>query len=136
MAIVLGGEYFINVNVQTKMKRTTILIVLSLFVLQVLTFGQNYKEWDEHDVVRFYEKIDLEYYTLDDEGEEIDEIYVPTKKVEDGLYEVAVYKISSKLYRIQGTNIYMFFRYPPYLYNFDEGILEVSYNSGTFYEEP
>jgi len=81
------------------------------------------------------EKIDLDSYTLDEDGEEIDEIYVPTK-VEDGVYEVEVYKISSKLYRIQGTNIYMYFRYSPYLYSYDEGVLEVSYNSGTFYEEP
>jgi hypothetical protein len=112
-----------------------ILLICLLLVFPFIVFGQTYKEWDDHDVVRFYEKIDLDSYTLDEDGEEIDEIYVSTK-VEDGVYEVEVYKISSKLYRIQGTNIYMYFRYSPYLYSYDEGILEVSYNSGTFYEEP
>ena len=111
------------------------LLLCLLFVFPFVVLGQTYKEWDDHDVVRFYEKIDLDSYTLDEDGEEIDEIYVPTK-VEDGVYEVEVYKISSKLYRIQGTNIYMYFRYSPYLYSYDEGVLEVSYNSGTFYEEP
>jgi hypothetical protein len=111
-----------------------LIIVLLLFV-PFIGFGQTYKDWEDHDVVRFYEKIDLDSYTLDADGEEIDEIFVPTK-VDNGIYEVEVYKISSKLYRIQGTNIYMYFRYSPYLYSYDEGILEVSYNSGTFYEEP
>ncbi|HZL11695.1 MAG TPA: hypothetical protein VFC65_17055 [Prolixibacteraceae bacterium] len=117
------------------MKKNLVLILLVFFMSASLTFGQDYKEWDDHDVVRFYEKIDLDSYTLDDEGEEINEVYVPTK-VEDGNYEVEVYKISALLYRIQDTNIYMFFRYSPYLYSYDDGILEVSYNSGTFYEKP
>lgn len=111
------------------------LIIALLLFVPFIGFGQTYKDWEDHDVVRFYEKIDLDSYTLDADGEEIDEIFVPTK-VDNGIYEVEVYKISSKLYRIQGTNIYMYFRYSPYLYSYDEGILEVSYNSGTFYEEP
>lgn len=97
--------------------------------------AQSFRNWEEHDVIRFYEKIELDSYTLDSEGEEIDEIFIPTK-VEDGLYEVEVYKVSSKLYQIRETNIYMYFRYSPYLYNYDEGVLEVSYSSGTFYEKP
>jgi hypothetical protein len=100
-----------------------------------LSYSQNYLDWDDHDVVRFYKKVDLDYYSLDEDGEEIDEIYVPTK-LENDIYEVEVYKVSSKLYQIRGSNIYMYFRYSPYLYNYDEGILKVSYNSGTFYEEP
>lgn len=104
-------------------------------ILPMLAQAQNFLDWDQHDVSRFYEKIDLDYNTLDDEGEEIDAIYVPTK-IDDGLYEVEVYKVSSKLYQVRGTSIYMYFRYSPYLYNYDEGVLSVSYGSGTFYEEP
>lgn len=111
------------------------LILSILFFFPLLSFSQSYKDWDEHDVIQFYKKIELDSYSLDKNGEEIDEIYVPTK-VDDGLYEVEVYKVSSKLYQIRETNIYMFFRYSPYLYNYDEGVLEVSYNSGTFYEKP
>ena len=106
-----------------------------LMVIPIVSSGQTFREWDDHDVIRFYEKLELDSYTLDEDGEEIDEVYIPTK-IDDGLYEVEVYKISSKLYRIQGTNIYMFFRYSPYLYSYDEGILEVSYYSSTFYEKP
>ena len=111
------------------------LIVSVLFFFPLISFSQSYEDWDEHDVIRFYKKIELDSYSLDEDGEEIDEIYVPTK-VDDGLYEVEVYKVSSKLYQIRETNIYMLFRYSPYLYNYDEGVLEVSYNSGTFYEKP
>jgi len=111
---------------------------LTIFLL-ILSFqlanAQSYKEWDVHDVIRFYKKVDLEFNSLDSEGEDIDEVYVPTK-VEDGTYKVEVYKVSSKLYRITGTDVYMFFRYSPYLYSYDEGVLEVSYSSGTFYEQP
>ena len=106
-----------------------------LLSINFVGFSQNYEEWDEHDVVRFYEKIELKSYSLDSEGEEIEEIYVPTK-VEDGIYEVEVFKVSSKLYQIRNTNIYMYFRYSPYLYNYDEGILKVYYNSGILYEKP
>jgi len=106
-----------------------------LIISALPTFCQSYEDWEDHDVIRFYEKIDLEYNTLDEDGEEIDAIYVPTK-IEDGTYKVEVYKVSSKLYQIRGTNIYMYFRFSPFLYNFDEGVLEVSYGSGTFYEEP
>ena len=112
-----------------------LIISFWLLIIPSLAFSQSYSDWDDHDVIRFYKKIDLDYNSLDEDGEEIDEIYVPTK-VEDGTYEVEVRKVSSKLYQIYGTNIYMFFRYSPYMYNYDEGILEVSYNSGTFYEEP
>lgn len=117
------------------------LLLMSLIFFTTTLFGQQYKEWEEHDVVKFYEKkeITLEYNSLDENGEEMydNEItyYVPTK-LKDGVYEVEVYdKVSSKLWQIKGTNIYMKFRYNPYLYKWDEGVLEVSYNSGTFYKK-
>ncbi|WP_299577475.1 hypothetical protein [uncultured Sunxiuqinia sp.] len=110
-------------------------IALTLVILGTTAFSQSYKAWDEHDVVRFYEKVELASYSLDEDGEEINEVYVPTK-VKDGVYEVEVRKISSKLYQIVGTSIYMYFRYSPYLHTYDDGILEVSYSSGTFYENP
>jgi hypothetical protein len=48
-------------------------------------------------------------------------------KIKVGTYEVEVYeKISSKLWQTKGTSTYMLFRYNPYFYKFDEGILEVS----------
>jgi hypothetical protein len=109
---------------------------ISVFILfPIFALSQTYEDWDDHDVTRFYEKIDLPSDALDKEGESIDEVYVPTT-VEDGTYEIEVYKVSSKLYQIRETNIYMYFTFTPFLFSFDKGILKVSYNSGTFYEEP
>jgi hypothetical protein len=110
--------------------------------LSICLFAQQYKQWDNHDVIRFYEKkeITLDSNSLDEEGNDIYNrtitYFVPTK-VKDGVYEIEVSeKISSKLWQIKGTNIYMYFRYNPYLYKFDEGILNVSYSSGIFYKKP
>ena len=128
-----------NGNFGYKLQETNIMkryILIFLISFTYNSYGQDYKEWDNHDVIRFYKKVELDYNSLDKDGEEIEEVYVPTKKIDDGTYEIEVKKVSSKLYQISGTNIYMYFRYSPYLYNFDEGILEVSYNSGTLYEKP
>jgi hypothetical protein len=113
----------------------TLIIIFFLMTSAQIAFAQSYEDWDDHDVIRFYNKVDLDSYSLDEDGDDIDEVYVPTK-VDNGLYDVEVYKVSSKLYQVRGTNIYMYFRYSPYMYNYDEGVLEVSYNSGTFYEKP
>jgi len=103
---------------------------------------QSYKNWDNYDVISFYEKkeINLDYNSLDQNGEEISvrtiTYYAPTK-IKDGVYEVEIGdKISSKFYAVSGTSTYLYFRYTPYLYKFDEGILVVSYSSGTFYKKP
>ena len=116
------------------MKNKLVLLCI-ICVLPQFLYSQSYEDWDDHDVIRFYEKISLDANTLDEDGEEIEELYVTTK-VEEGLYEVEVRKISSKLYQIIGTNIFMYFRFSPYLYTYDEGVLEVSYNSGIYYGKP
>lgn len=122
------------------MKRE-LLFIVSFVILSFNLFAQQYKEWDDHDVVRFYEKkeITLESNSLDEDGNDIYDrtitYFVPTK-VKDGIYEVEVSeKVSSNLWQIKGTNIYMYFRFNPFLFRFDEGVLEVSYSSGTFYEK-
>ena len=121
--------------------RSRITLPLLLLIISTSIYGQSYKEWDQHDVVKFYAKkvFELDYDWLDENGEDIynGEIvyYVPTR-IDDGVYEVEVAdNPSSSLWQISGTNIYMKFRYTPYLYRWDEGILEVSYGSGIFYEK-
>jgi hypothetical protein len=122
-------------------KNIYIIVLLSCFSSSL--FAQQYKKWEGHDVIRFYEKkeITLDYNSLDKEGNDINDrtitYFVPTK-VKDGVYEVELYeKVSSKLWQIKGTNIYLYFRYNRYfLYKFDEGILEISYFSSTFYKKP
>jgi len=121
--------------------KTKFFIIFCLMFAVKTSFGQQYKDWEEHDVIKFYEKkeIDLDYDTLDEDGEEIYNsnliFYVPTQ-IKSGLYEIEVYdKVSSTLWQIKGTNTYMKFRYTPYLYRYDEGVLDVSYGSGTFYKK-
>jgi|GEM_PF-355346 len=119
-----------------------LLFTLFLTISAIRLSAQQYKEWDEHDVVRFYEKkeIVLEDNSLDENGDDMYSrtitYFVPTK-IKEGVYEVGVSeKISSKLWQISGTDIYMYFRFNPFLFRFDDGILEVAYSSGTFYKTP
>lgn len=111
-----------------------IFLVFVIIGVSYSMYGQYYKDWTDHEIIRFYEKVELDSYSLNEDGDEISSIYTPTK-VNDGVYEVELRKISYKLYQIIGTNIYMYFRYPPHLYNYDEGILDVSYSEGIFYEK-
>jgi hypothetical protein len=121
--------------------RPLIILPLIFFIVSNSTFGQSYKEWDKHDVVKFYAKkvFELDYDWLDENGDDIynrEIVYYAPTRVDDGVYEVEVGdNPSSSLWQIKGTNIYMKFRYIPYLYRWDEGILEVSYGSGVFYEK-
>lgn len=111
-------------------------VLLSLlFLLTNLAYSQSYKNWDEHNVDYFYEKIDLDYGTLDEDGDEIDHIYVRTE-IEAGVYEVEISDETGDLFLIEGTDYYVEFTgYYGYA-SYDDGILEVnSYGGGTFYEE-
>ncbi|REC41692.1 hypothetical protein [Chryseobacterium sp. 5_R23647] len=114
------------------------LITFFLFIFPILAYCQampTYKNWDKHDVIKIYQKQELPADTIDEEGEDITAVYT-SSKLRDGIYEIELYKISSKFYQIRGSNTYILFRYTPYLYSYDDGILEISYNSGTFYKKP
>ena len=112
------------------MKRLFVLVFISLIFSSYTLNTQ-----EEHDVVAVYEKIDLDYGTLDDEGEDISFVLVKTN-IEKGEYKIEIgYKINSYVYNVRGTDLYIKFRFNPYLYRYDEGVLVWSgYGSGTFYE--
>jgi hypothetical protein len=136
------------------------LIVFSLFFSTLNVAAQEYKKWEQHDVKGFYQKhqinlskneyINIDFDALDDDGNSIyssrieykdtefgEFTYFTKIKVNDGLYDIEVYeKVNSKLWQVKGKNIYLLFRYNPYLYKWDEGILEVSYRDGVFYKKP
>ncbi|MDR2963125.1 MAG: hypothetical protein LBU90_05795 [Bacteroidales bacterium] len=123
------------------MKIKQIIAIGFLLLLSLSAFSQEYKQWNKHDVVRFYEKkeINVDYNSLDENGEELRNrnivFYVPAK-MNSGTYDVEIGdKTSSKLYQVKETNLYLLFRYSPYLYRYDKGVLEVSYSSGTFYKK-
>lgn len=103
----------------------------------------NYKNWSHEDVVALYVEIS------EDEAKRngFDESYPSYSKVRyfqkcrlsSGLYEVEVYdRVDSHFWGIHYTSPKMFmkFRYNPYLYNFDEGLLEWDGYDGVFYKKP
>ena len=123
------------------MKKLQLINVLLLLFIPLS--AQEYRNWDSHDVIRFYEKkeVSLGYNSLDQNGDPISNqnlIYFVPVNIKAGIYDIEVYeKISSKLWKIKSSNIYVYFRYNPYLYKFDEGVLVVdNYSGGTFYKKP
>ncbi len=135
-----------------------LIIIGIVLVISSATNAQEYKKWESHDIVRFYEKkeitlkkneyIDLDYNVLNEDGETFSEnridyddtsygqlTYFTPTKVKSGLFEIEVNeKISSKLWGIRGVNIYILFRFNPFLWKWDEGILDTS--NKTFYKKP
>jgi len=99
-------------------------------------YSQSYYEWDSYTVDEFYSRVDLDYGTLDQYGNQIDYIYVITS-INAGTYEVEITEADGDLYEIKGVDIYLsFVSYYGYAGYGDEGILEVSqYGSATFYKK-
>jgi hypothetical protein len=116
-----------------------ILFCLSfLLALQVTAYAQTYKNWEDEDVDEFYEKQDVKYGSLDEDGEETSFIFIPTT-IKQGVYNVEIADYKNNLYEIKGTDYYVKFRgYYGYAGYGDEGVLVVgsSAYSSTFYKKP
>lgn len=110
------------------------ILLLSLFFISNLAYSQSYKDWEEYDVDSFYKKVDLKYGTLDEDGDEIDNIYVPTE-IKEGVYEVEISDETGDLFLIEGTEYYLEFTLYYGYASYDEGILEVNSYGGTFYKK-
>ena len=88
------------------------------------------------DVFKMLNNADLTFGTVTDEdGDEVKFVFVPTD-LDEGTYNVEIgERVHSRMYQIKGTNLYMEFRYSPFLSTFDEGVLEWPfYGNGTFFE--
>lgn len=91
---------------------------------------------DGYTVDEFYEKIDLEYGTLDEDGDPIDFVFVKTN-LDEGKYEIEITDGPGDLYEIKGTNIFLTFNgYFGYAGYGTECILKVSggYYSSTVFK--
>lgn len=114
---------------------------------RTLTDESNYKNWEEDEISAFYveledcesdeqaEYISNEYYL----GEYIEESgrYFAKARVNSGTYEAELgERVSSKLFKIKGTRFFARFKYLPNAYKWDEGVLEVWSNKGSFYKKP
>ena len=113
------------------MKAITVLLT---FITPLISYSQSY---EEHDIEEFYKKIELESGTLDENGSDINFIFVKTE-LEQGQYEIEVTDGPGDLYEIKGTDHYVKFKfYYGYVGYGEEGILYVGTSawSSTFYEK-
>ncbi|HIZ33790.1 MAG TPA: hypothetical protein H9814_09710 [Candidatus Bacteroides merdigallinarum] len=102
--------------------------------LQLPAQEPEYKEWDSHDVKGLYVEVENED---DADIEEDGRYFQKYRRLSSDVYEIEVSeKVSSKLWKIKGSKIFILFRYNPFLFKYDEGILEWNGYGGTFYEKP
>lgn len=114
--------------------KKAILTASALLLLGCSLTAHALSEPETHDVVNIYEKKELERGTLNEEGEEISFVLVPAK-LEAGKYDVEICdNVSPTVYNIRGTDLYVEFRFEPFLTGLEKGVLEWDYESGTFYK--
>lgn len=112
-------------------------VIFFLLIFGSSAIAQSYLEWDDYTVDEFYEKTDVPAGTLDQEGDDIDYIFVETD-LDEGTYEIEITDGPGDLYEIKGTSYFIRFQgYYGYAGYGEEGILVVgkSYYSSTFYKE-
>ena len=124
------------------MKNLLLVFVMLLVPLTILKAeNSEYQDWENEEVVGIYKEISV-YEAMDygysEEFEDGDETRYFTKvRLDEGLYEVEVKeKVSSRFWSINYTRYFMKFRYNPYLYKYDEGVLDWNGYDGIFYKEP
>lgn len=110
------------------------ILLLTFVITSALTFGQNLDDLDSYIVDGFYKKVELDYGTLSEDGEEIEYVYVKTK-VDKGDYKIDLSDGDGDLYEIKDTNIYIklngYFGYAGYS---TECIMKVDNYSSTVYK--
>jgi len=111
---------------------------LCIVMLTTTGFSQSLEDLDDYSIDKVYKKIELDYGTLDQNGNQINVIYVETEfDVERGKYEVELTDGQGDLYEIIDTGYYITFdHYFGYAGYRQECILEVTggYSPGTIYK--
>lgn len=97
----------------------------------------NYEKWEEHDVTGVYIEISEnekdDYYSV----EEYDDRYFVSTKLKSGLYKVEMKdKVDSRFWGLAYSSLFIKFRFNPFLFKFDEGVLDWNGYNGTFYKKP
>lgn len=118
------------------MKKILLLLVLCLNIS--IALGQEYKKWEKCDIEGFYtlakSKAEAKNYTnVLKEGADY---YVPTELKDAVLPTGVSKKITPKLYKLKDGEIYVLFSFPPFLFDSDEGMVEIKGNKGIFYKKP
>ncbi|WP_027127245.1 hypothetical protein [Gelidibacter mesophilus] len=113
--------------------RKTILF-LTFAIISTLSFGQNLDDLDSYTVDEFYKKVELDYGTLDEDGNEIEYIYVKTE-VDKGDYKIDLTDGDGDLYEVKDTNLFIKFNgYFGYAGYSKECIMKVEYYKSTVYK--
>ena len=108
--------------------------ILLFLLINSFSFGQNLEDLDSYTVDEFYKKVELDRGTLDEDGREIDYIYVKTK-LDSGDYKIDLTDGDGDLYEVKDTNIFIKFNgYFGYAGYSTECILKVEYYSSTVYK--
>lgn len=111
-----------------------IFTLLTLIIISNLSFGQNLEDLDSYTVDEFYKKVELDDETLDEDGDEIEYIYIKTK-VDKGDYKIELTDGDGDLYEIKGTNLYVTFNgYFGYAGYSKKCIMKVDYYSAKVYK--
>ena len=103
--------------------------------------NEYWKEWDDTDIKIYVELEGCESIEEAQEYdlsaiEEDDRYFVP-KSIISGTYEVEMgEKVNSRMWKVNHTNIFLKFRFNPWLWRWDKGIIETFGNKGTFYKNP
>ena len=118
-------------------KLLCVIILLGIFHTTIV--AQEYENWSSKGINEFYAKSSLNNGSLNEEGKQINFVFVPTK-MKPGVYEVRIVDFSNDLYQIKNTDYYVTFRsYVGYWgYNGKAGILKVGQSSfsSKFYLKP
>jgi hypothetical protein len=111
-----------------------IFLLLSFITLSTISYGQKLDDLDSYKVEGFYKKIELDSGTLDEDGDEIEYIYVKTK-LDKGDYKIDLTDGDGDLYKVKENNIYIKFNgYFGYAGYSKKCILKVEYYSSTVYK--
>ncbi|NLP59427.1 hypothetical protein [Lutibacter sp. B1] len=114
------------------MKKT--IIFLTFAIISTISFGQNLDDLDSYTVDEFYKKVELDYGTLDEDGNEIEYVYVKTK-VDKGDYKIDLTDGDGDLYEVKDTNLFIKFNgYFGYAGYSKECIMKVEYYKSTVYK--
>lgn len=130
------------------MKYLKNLAVLAIMMLPIsICNAQDYRNWEEDEIRAFY--VELENCTSDEQAERISNQYYlgdyieeygrffARTSVKNGTYEAEIgEKVSSKLFKIRRTDLFVLFKWLPNASKWDEGILDVWNNRGSFYKKP
>lgn len=105
------------------------------------TNSEYWKEWESTDFQIYVELENChsleEAQDYDLSAIEEDDRYFIEKTIPSGIYEVEVIeKVNSRMWKLRDTNLFLKFRFNPWLYKWDKGIIDTFAGKGTFYKNP